>query len=391
MLFFPRPEGPPAAEALLSKLLDRTPSILPARPRPSGVALYGAGELGQMACDFLSHVGVPVRCVMDRSASPGMRLAGFDVQAPAPRKGDGETPLLVTTVSAPFGEIALELHRLGWKTVLPFYDFAIEFTRTHPLSNGWFSGPLTEKDRKQIHATLVGLCDDHSRAAYLQFLAWRIMREDWLFERVSVDPTRRYWIGPVVSTLSDKEHFVDAGAYDGRVLARLLQVTGGCFTDANLFEPDPSNFRLLDSMVRALPPDIRNRVHAAPVALAEYSGQHSFSHGFGFSSRLGATRSCVVQTTCLDDLELAPTLVKLHLEGGELAAIQGASATLVRHRPIVMATTYHCRDGLWRIQRRLMECLADYLFYFRLHAWCATGAVIYAIPAERRKDSRAKL
>jgi hypothetical protein len=30
-----------------------------------------------------------------------------------------------------------------------------------------------------------------------------------------------------------------------------------------------------------------------------------------------------------------------------------------------------------------METLPDYRFLFRIHSWCGTGAVIYAIPDER--------
>jgi hypothetical protein len=85
----------------------------------------------------------------------------------------------------------------------------------------------------------------------------------------------------------------------------------------------------------------------------------------------------------LDALGLSPTFVKLHLEGAELGALKGARQTLVAGRPLVVATVYHNDDGIWKTARWLMETLTGFRFLFRLHSWCGTGAVIYAIPNER--------
>ena len=76
--------------------------------------------------------------------------------------------------------------------------------------------------------------------------------------------------------------------------------------------------------------------------------------------------------------------MKLHLEGAELAALQGARKTLLANRPIVAATVYHNADGIWKTPLWLMETLPDYRFLFRAHSWCGTGAVVYAIPKARR-------
>ena len=90
----------------------------------------------------------------------------------------------------------------------------------------------------------------------------------------------------------------------------------------------------------------------------------------------------IVEAVQLDDLELRPTFIKLHLEGAELAALRGVEKTLRRCRPRIAATVYHNRDGLWRTLKHLADTLENYRFYFRLHAWCATGAVAYAVPDE---------
>ena len=63
--------------------------------------------------------------------------------------------------------------------------------------------------------------------------------------------------------------------------------------------------------------------------------------------------------------------------------MRGARQTLIECRPIVATTVYRNDDGICRTALWLMETLPHYSFLFRLHSWCGTGAVIYAIPHER--------
>jgi hypothetical protein len=86
-------------------------------------------------------------------------------------------------------------------------------------------------------------------------------------------------------------------------------------------------------------------------------------------------------------LELQPTFVKLHLEGHELAALEGGLRTLQQHRPLIATTSYHNRLGLHELPRWLMDHVEGYRFLLRLHSWCGTGAVIYGIPAERGRPA----
>jgi hypothetical protein len=50
-------------------------------------------------------------------------------------------------------------------------------------------------------------------------------------------------------------------------------------------------------------------------------------------------------------------------------------------------TIYHNQKGMWEIpmwlimQARSMS--VQYKFYLRMHSWCGTGVVLYAIPDER--------
>lgn len=371
------------AHALLEKLFTLPAATPPYVSGQEKIILYGAGNLGLLAYEFLAHVGITPIAVLDANASKGARLADIiPIYSPQEYTPEDAAMVLVTIGNAAYEPIAETLHARGWKQVLPFYDYAEHFRDAHPLNNGWFSGPLSADDRTEIIAAMDGWADDVSRASYLQFLAWRIARAEWVFDAAPVTPADRFFIPELADRLTRDEVFVDGGAYDGRVTAALLKRTGS-LREAHLIEPDAANVTALAEMLDSLPADVRTRIVVHQLAIGDDSNNAGFSSGFGMASRLGGPTTLAVETTTLDALNLAPTFIKLHLEGGELAALRGAVRTLQTHRPLLALTVYHNRDGLWQTAHWLHAHLPRYRFYFRVHSWCGTGAVIYAVPEER--------
>jgi FkbM family methyltransferase len=288
---------------------------------------------------------------------------------------DAGARVAVSVVTSPYVTIEHSLAARGCIDVVPFYDLAEGLRGQHPLSNGWFAGPLTAADQREIEGVLAGWDDDVSRAHHLQFIAWRRLREEWTFEDAPIS-TARYFIPEVAAGLHDRETFLDGGAHHGAVSLAFAAMTSGPRIIA--VEPDTANRAVLDERLRGLP-----RVAVLDCALAAQDGTAAFSEGYGFASKLSAFGQAQVSARSIDSLDVEPTFIKLHLEGGELDALRGARETLRAQRPIVAATVYHNADGLWRTAGWLMRELDDYRFLFRNHCWCGAGAVVYAIPEER--------
>ncbi|HEY5379061.1 MAG TPA: FkbM family methyltransferase [Pseudolabrys sp.] len=376
--------GARQAKALLSELADVSCTIGPiAADRP--LTLYGAGNLGRLARDYLKSVRHDFAVAIDRDADrlagdpewAGVRVLTPDAVPDDVKRG---TRLAVSVVTSPYVPLAELLVAGGFADVVPFYDIAESFRYLHPLSNGWFAAPLTTEDRDNTTAVLTGWDDDVSRAHHLQFLAWRRLREEWSFTGAPIANDNRFFIPEVRRALHNDEVFVDAGAHHGGVSEAFARSVGA-FRKIIAIEPDPvSRTRLVDTLHK-----LKDSVHAVvyDCALSDEEGEALFHGGLDYASQLSATGRLRVMRRRLDALDLAPTFIKLHLEGAELAALKGARATLLKHRPIVTATVYHNDDGIWRTALWLMRTLPDYRFLFRVHSWCGTGAVIYAIPNER--------
>jgi len=340
---FAGPPGAAHALVLLAEIAGGACAFAPV-PMDRPLALYGAGSLGRLAREFLTSVGHDFALVIDRNAEAlardptwaGIEIRHPDAVSPAAKRAHR---FAVSIVTSPYAPIEQSLRENGFDDVVPFYDLAESFRALHPLSNGWLAPALTAGDLDSAAGVLAHWHDDMSRAHHLQFLAWRRLREEWTFAGAPVVTDNRFFIPEVTGILYDDEVFVDAGAHHGSVTGAFIRQTGGAFGAIAAIEPDLANRAILEDNLGAWLPR--------------------------------------------DALGLAPSFLKLHLEGAELAALKGARETLRAHRPIVAATVYHNADGIWRTPLWLMENLENYRFLFRGHGWCGTGAVVYAIPGER--------
>ncbi|MFG1399390.1 FkbM family methyltransferase [Roseixanthobacter pseudopolyaromaticivorans] len=376
-----------SAMALLQHLNARAIPPRPVKRDGRPLALYGAGNLGKLARQHLDAMGQPIAFIVDADAARhladpdwhGLSILSPEDVAPHVRR---ETVLAVSIANMPYTPIQAELAQQGWAACVPFYDVAEAFRDRHPLSNGWFSGPLDLAGFAAAATALERFADDASRAHYLRFAAWHMAREEWDFAGAPVVPATRFFIPELAAALRAGARFLDGGAHHGSVTARLIEQVRGQVSAVWAIEPDSANAAVLRAFVAGLDGRVRARVHVLGHVVGARRESVPFHEGLGYASQISSTGQSQRECLPIDALGLDPTYVKLHLEGGELAALEGARETLRRHRPAVAVTVYHNADGLARTPSWLAANLENYELLMRTHAWCGTGAVIYALPKE---------
>ncbi len=274
------PPNPDTAADLLKELATARCAFSPVLPG-APLALYGAGNMGRLARDFLATVDHEPVMVIDRDAQrlaqdpywSGVKLQRPDETADIAKDG---LCVAVSVVTSPYVPIERSLQRLGFKDVVPFYDVAECFRDVHPLSNGWFAQPLTALDQVKTVEVLARWDDDVSRAHHLQFLAWRRLREEWDFVSAPLPECTRFFIPEVTSVLGSDEFLLDAGAHHGSVLQAFIARANAAFRGIAAIEPDPSNRVRLEANVQAwLPDDARVTIYDC--ALADNEGSAAFS------------------------------------------------------------------------------------------------------------------
>src|SRR5579863_4382806 len=199
-----------------------TPSLVPPSPTERPLYLYGAGNLGRLAREFLTAVGHEPAGIFERGD-------------PVP---ESTARIAVSVITSPYVSIERSLATRGCTDVMPFYDVAEGVRGRHPLGNGCFADPLDATDQREIEGVHAGWDDDVSRAHHLQFIAWRRLREEWTFEGAPISP-ERYFIPEVAAGLRDRETLLDGGAHHGAVSLAFAAMTGSPRIIA--VEPDAAN------------------------------------------------------------------------------------------------------------------------------------------------------
>lgn len=375
------------ASKLLLQIAAR-PARNAARKIDKPLALYGAGKLGKMAIEFLQQIGISPSLVVDANPSasiddPFWLDKEIFSAAAVPMLIRSSYMLVVSIASLSFEELADTLSSQGWIDIVSFYDVTEAYTDLYPLSNGWVLHNLKEADIKSTQEVLSEWGDDLSRAHHIQFLAWHRFREDWTFQDAPVELDNRYFIPEVMRRLGCQESFLDVGAHQGEISEQFRFKMENNFKNIWMIEPDPTNFAYIKNFRYGKG---NERVNLFAFGVADSVGHRLFYSGIGYASQLSLLGKEKIEVTTIDQLHLDPTFIKIHLEGWELEALKGATKTIRQYKPILAVTIYHNQLGMWQIpmwlimQTRAMA--VRYKFYLRLHSWCGTGAVLYAIPDE---------
>jgi len=169
--------------------------------------------------------------------------------------------------------------------------------------------------------------------------------------------------------LKPGDHFADCGAnigYFTLAAATCVGTTG----QVHAFEPDPLNRARLETNLAANNSPLQIKIH--PVALSDAAGEATLYHPTGQGQNHGEaslfapantqTESYTVRTSRLDDeIQTPPRLIKMDIEGAELAAIKGMSKLLaasnppqfiIEHNPESAAAAGHKSGDLFRELRK---------------------------------------
>lgn len=171
-------------------------------------------------------------------------------------------------------------------------------------------------------------------------------------------------------------HYVDGGAYNGDTLLDLSAVRS--IERAYLFEPDAENFAALQKNLR----DKDIPMHCLPLALSDGYHMLSFNAGNGEAGTISVNGTVHIAAMALDDLLRGQStdFIKLDVEGGEIAALNGAADLIQRSRPVLAISFYHRPQDLWEIPQLLRDLCPDYQFFLRQHYFNSFDSVLYAVP-----------
>lgn len=176
--------------------------------------------------------------------------------------------------------------------------------------------------------------------------------------------------------LSPEEIFIDGGAQDLFTAYRFAKKARNKYKAIYAFEPDCMNYvectankELFDQRLQLSMLALNDK--QTPVAFCEDKQNSHFDEN-------GKTQ--VFSDTldhCLAGLD--PTFIKLHLEGAEYAALQGAKETIRRCKPKIAVCVDHRAEDIAAIPELLLSLCPDYRLYLRHYSSSITETILYAV------------
>jgi FkbM family methyltransferase len=345
--------------------------------KQDGIVLYGAGAMGEMALDFLELINVAPKYIIDTQKNG--KLRGIKIIHPTdiPKNDLESLTFILCIVTVPITPIVNYLKELGCQDIRHFYDYT-EIMLKNELTNGWSCLNPTSEDIEAITKVCAYLeHDKYSLAHYLQFLWWRLRRVEKTYLEYPILSNQKYFKAPCMPKLRENESFLDGGAHFGTTTKSFLDTVDMKFETIWAVEPDEKNL----ATMKAGFSDIDN-IRYLPIALSDTNETVNFVNDFGFASKVKKNGNKTIKTQTIDSLNINPSIIKLHLEGYELKALEGVKETINRVRPILMVLADHNEDGLYKIADFMMG-LEEYKIHFYLHDYCGNSAIFYAIPNER--------
>jgi FkbM family methyltransferase len=388
--------GPPdvALDALLADLRAEAPAQIAARtnetwlrlagPSPSGVVIFGCGQLGRFVLPGVRAAGLlPLAYCDNNPRLWGTEIDGVPVLAPveAVERFGATVPFLVAIYNA--SPVRLQLAELGCRWIVPYPAFFWEHSACLPAEEGLDLPQRIAGHLPEIEAAYELLDDDRSRREYLAQIRWRCLLDyDCLPAR---DRPADMYFPPDLVSLSGSEVLVDCGAFDGDSIRLFLEKTAGRFARIHAFEPDARNIAALTAYLGTLPEETAARIEVQRCALGRANGFVRFSAEGTVGSKVSGAGTVEIPCRTLDSAlaGCVPTFVKMDIEGAEIDAIPGAARIAVECRPILAACAYHRCSDLWTLPGLLKAANPEYRVFLRRYAEECWETVYYAIPPER--------
>lgn len=285
---------------------------------------------------------------------------------------------------------ALRTRLAGWG-----WTRIIDYTEIHAVwpdelgNHFWLTNrKVCQENEAEITKVSSLWADETSRELYQEILRFRVTGCQ---QGLQPTGTGNQYFPADVPPWKTPLRLIDCGGFDGDTLRQIHLRRHRLQLEAvATFEPDLANFARLAETLRMVATTAESgnehlsprECIAFPCGVWERTVQLRFNSGKGGGSDISQSGETLVQCVSIDDAlpGFRPTLIKMDIEGAEVAALHGARSTISCHRPGLAICVYHKPDDLWCIPLLLDSWQVGYRFYLRLHRYSGFDLVLYALP-----------
>lgn len=327
--------------------------------------IYGAGETAQRIVKYLREYGVQsdiYQTVDDKYANQNTKIVPF-------------SRYIECFASNSVLIIGFYDH-LQAKTVIKAYEDKIKYIFEIGLNHeSVWEYTFFEKHYSQFLETFNMLYDDKSRNTMNAFINASICGDLNLLDEVY--ESQQYFNELLNGAKIDV--LLDCGAYDGDSIHDYIAYYPQ-YKEIFAMEPDPDNVMKMQNRIK------RENIHNINVIS---KGAYNTAERLRFKqstteSNFSNDGEIIIDTVKIDDIipkDKKVSLIKMDIEGNEVAALEGARRTIQRDQPCLAVCVYHKIDDLIKIPKIIQSLVEKktYHYYLRYHGKNLTELVFYAI------------
>ncbi len=251
----------------------------------------------------------------------------------------------------------------GYNSLIEMID---DLAGRHPLiapdvpvfGGGLFTKEYVRENFEKLEAVYNLLSDDFSKEAYSKIIEYKITGKIALLRDISTPQAEAF---QSVLKLSNKEFYVDLGAYNGDTVLEFIEQTGGKYSNIIALEPDIKNFRKLSRTIKG-----HNNIEIFNVAGWGEDSTLTFDNKAGRHSTVsksGTETTARSVDSILDGREA--TFIKYDVEGAESHALLGTAKTMENFKPKLAVALYHRNEDIFALPLLVKELNPDYKLIIR--------------------------
>ena len=339
------------------------------------ICLFGAGGMGIDIAYYLRKIGVNVNFFCDNNE----KLNGKEICLGIKCISITELLLLKENVfiiisTGYYNAIFQQLLSMGFENVITMPTRYVLECKTY------LDSVNIDFIKSNIHSLYNILEDDQSRSVAAAIIKrWLMPAGNYHNYNYHVLNSSVQYFPKDIIELTNKEVFVDVGAYIGDTISEFLTITHNSFNKIIAYELDKKCFDKLEDYIQSINEETRSHIKLFNLGIydSEQIIRYSSNAATSAIDQIAGETGSVVSLSdhCKEEI----TFVKMDIEGSEVRALYGAEKIIKKYKPKLAICVYHQPNHLWDIPIYIKQIVPEYKIYIRHHSDFNVETVCYAV------------
>lgn len=338
----------------------------------SGLPLAIFGRTSVVSPHFLKYITVPVQYVCNNNPkSWGNKMWGLEVIQPEMIQEKYDQYNVLILIAKHRADV---IRQLDCFSVPPQAIYCMDMHFEEEGTRDFF---LENQD--SLQDVFCCLNDEESKITFETLIRYRMNRDLELLSTIALPECAQYFPESLGGKefLSDRESFVDVGAYTGDTVQKFCSAVKGKYKHVYAIEPDAQNFDHLKKNTATL-----SDITYWQIGISEEEGYASFSGNGTSQSKICAEDTgerIAIKTLDVLFRNTPATFIKMDIEGMEKAALRGAKEIIRQQKPKLAICMYHSNADMIEIPKLILELNPEYKLYVRHYTTALCETVCYAL------------